>query len=294
VLCRQAASTSTALPRRGLLLLSSGAERRIGPHRLWVPWARERARRGEVVLRLDLPGVGDSPPREPGKPDDVYDARVVRDLAAAVAWLRGDQGVQQVVVVGLCSGGYHAWRSAVEGLAVDAVMPLNPLVFHWRTGMSLNPMDHDFGRIAVATGVGRALNDLTRWRRLIRGQVNVRVIAGAMAGLAAASLRGWCRALARTLRWPLRNDLASELREVLRRGVSVHFMFAENDPGQWLLRDQAGSLLAASLNDGRVHLTTIPDADHTFAGPEGRSRLYNHLHAGLDRLQSPRLASTSS
>ena len=40
--------------RRGIVLLSAGRERRVGPHRLWVPWARRRAAQGDVVLRLDV------------------------------------------------------------------------------------------------------------------------------------------------------------------------------------------------------------------------------------------------
>jgi len=281
VLSRPAATPRPAAAR-GLLLLSSGAERRTGPHRLWVAFARERARRGDVVLRVDLPGIGDSPSREAGRPDDVYDPRVVQDLAAALDWMRQQQGVDEIAIMGLCSGGFHAWRAAVQGLPADLAVVLNPLVYHWQPGMSLDPMAHDFGAISVAADVGRALRDPARWQRLLRGQANLPVIARALWtrawGRGLQALRG----LARACRWPLRNDLPSDLRRVQQGKTQLHFVFAEQEPGLVLLREQAGSALPRAMRGGRVGLHTIASADHTFAGLVGRSQLYQHLHHVLD------------
>lgn len=281
VLCR-GASAARSGQARGLLLLSSGAERRTGPHRLWVAFARERARRGDVVLRVDLPGTGDSPPREAGRPDDLYDPRVTDDLAAVLDWMRQQLGVADISVVGLCSGGFHAWRAAVQGLPVAQAVVLNPLVYHWRPGMSLDPMAHDFGAISVAADVGRALRDPARWRRLLRGQANLPVIARALWTRAASRGQQALRALARALRWPLRNDLPSDLRRVQQGATRLHFVFAEQEPGLVLLRQQAGPALPRAMRSGHVSLHTIASADHTFAGLVGRSQLYQHLHHVLD------------
>ena len=109
--------------RRAVVLLSSGRERRVGPHRLWVPWARQRAASGDVVLRLDIAGVGDSAAHLDAEVDD---ARVAADLARAVAWLRREKDVAACTVVGIGAGATRAWRAALEGLDVQRVIAIDP------------------------------------------------------------------------------------------------------------------------------------------------------------------------
>ena len=106
-----------AAPRHGLVLLSSGGNRRVGPHRLWVPWARRRAALGDVVLRLDTAGVGDS---APGERDDT------RDVARALAWLRREQGVVACTVVGVGTGATGAWRAALDGVDAQMIIAVDP------------------------------------------------------------------------------------------------------------------------------------------------------------------------
>ena len=112
-----------AAPREAIVLLSSGGERRVGPHRLWVPWARHRAALGDVVLRLDAAGVGDSAPRPHADGDD---ARSGGDVARAVAWLRREKGIAGCTVVGIGAGATRAWRAALEGLAADRIIAIDP------------------------------------------------------------------------------------------------------------------------------------------------------------------------
>ena len=112
-----------ATPREAIVLLSSDRERRVGPHRLWVPWARRRAALGDVVLRLDVAGVGDSAPRPRA---DGGDASIAGDIARAVAWLRREKGVSACTVVGIGAGATQAWRAALEGLAVERIIAIDP------------------------------------------------------------------------------------------------------------------------------------------------------------------------
>ena len=112
-------------PRQGILLLSSDRARRVGPHRLWVPWARHRAALGDVVLRLDAAGVGDSDDA------DRDDARAIADIARALAWLRREPGVGACAVVGVGSGAWHAWRAALGGVDVQTVVAVDPAALRW-------------------------------------------------------------------------------------------------------------------------------------------------------------------
>jgi dienelactone hydrolase len=112
-----------ASPRDAIVLLSSASARRVGPHRLWVPWARHRAALGDVVLRLDVAGIGDSAAR--GR-DDLDDDGMAADIARAVDWLRREKGVSACTVVGIDAGATRAWRAALDGLAVERVIAIDP------------------------------------------------------------------------------------------------------------------------------------------------------------------------
>jgi dienelactone hydrolase len=245
--------------RRGIVLLSAGLERRIGPHRLWVPFARERAARGDVVLRLDLAGIGDSERRSKHAGDadpDPYDTRCVDDIARAVAWLRREHGVGAVTVMGLCSGALHAWRAALFGIDVQHVVAINPEAFRGRP---------------VATDGADAAGDVPETR-------------------AGRSLRLRLREFARALHWPLRDDLAAELAQVCRRGVAVDFVFSGYEAGLGLLREETGRRGLRLERAGTMRVCEIAHADHTFAWTPGRHALYARLDA---LLEGPAAAATA-
>lgn len=272
--------------RRATLFLSSGAERRIGPHRLWVDFARQCAARGELCLRLDLAGIGDSAARAApegalSRADRVYDARCVDDVRAALRWLEHTHGVTQVRLVGLCSGAYHAWRCAVHGLPLSQVVAINPLVYHWRSGLSLDPTHHAFGQIDIADGAVRSLKDPARWLKLLRGQVHVKVIVRALAARLVGRLQNVSRHVGRRLHWPLSEDVVSDLRQVIHQATPLCFVFSQGDPGQALLRQEGGLYLKRQIERARVHLTTIEGSDHTFSTRSGRDSLYNCLNSIL-------------
>src|SRR5262249_1267225 len=97
---------------RAILLLNAGSVHHVGPNRLYTVLARRWAAMGHVVLRLDNSGIGDSRPR-PGEAENVvYSGRALEDVAAALSFLRRQPGVLDCRAVGLCSGAYHAFKSA--------------------------------------------------------------------------------------------------------------------------------------------------------------------------------------
>ena len=105
--------------RHAIVLLSPDGQRRVGPHRLWVPWARHRAARGDVVLRLDVAGAGDS---APSRQDD----DLASDVARAASWLRRELGIIACTVVSVGSGARHAWRAVDDGADVQRIVAIDP------------------------------------------------------------------------------------------------------------------------------------------------------------------------
>src|SRR6185312_12807504 len=91
---------SVAPPRRGVILLNAGAVGQIGPNRLHVVLARRLAAAGDLVLRLDVSGIGDSRVRAGAEENVVYSAHAIADVGMAVDWVRRN-GAAEVAVVGL-------------------------------------------------------------------------------------------------------------------------------------------------------------------------------------------------
>jgi pimeloyl-ACP methyl ester carboxylesterase len=249
-------SRMRAEPVRGVILLNAGAVPRVGPNRLHVPLARKLAAHGALVLRLDLSGIGDSAPRPGCAENVVYSEQAIRDVAAAVLWVRR-QGAPEVAVVGLCSGAYHAFKAAVAGEPIDTVVPINPLTFFYTPGMPL-----DFAAFRVTEDVQRyqkSVRSAASWKKLLRGDVDVKRVARVVVERARAMAEHKARDVLRQLRVPLRDDLGSELLALHRRGVATRFIFAGSDPGHEMLLEQGGSAVKRVTS-----VEVIDGPDHTF------------------------------
>ena len=95
------------------LFLNVANQHHVGPNRLWVELARQWAGAGIRSLRLDLSGLGDSPHRQ-GSPArwECFKPEAFDDVVDAARWLSPDDP-SNVVLVGLCSGGYQALEGAL-------------------------------------------------------------------------------------------------------------------------------------------------------------------------------------
>lgn len=124
--------------RRGVILLNAGATHHVGPNRMYVTLARQWARRGYVVLRMDLAGLGDSFARSGRPAGEVYPEAAIEDMRIAIDFLRQRFGVSDITLAGLCSGAYHSLSAAEAALPVNRVLMVNPLNFRWHEGMTLD------------------------------------------------------------------------------------------------------------------------------------------------------------
>ncbi len=262
-----------ASPSRVVLILNSGAQRRVGPGRLHVMLARRLAAKGVVALRVDLPGLGDAAARDGERENLVYPREVMADLRALVGHVRERWPDATCHALGICSGGYHGLQMARERVGVDSVVVLNPLTFDW-PGES--PLLEPLPAFKVAREMSRYrrnLFSLEPWRKLLRGEVDVLHVAALLASRARQRMAHAGRELARLLHVPLRNDLAGELARATADAAVLHFVFSENEPGEDLLRGLAGRAVDRLQRQRRLHLHRLDDTDHTFTGEAARERL---------------------
>jgi alpha-beta hydrolase superfamily lysophospholipase len=265
--------------RPAVLMLNSGAVHHIGPNRLWTRLARQWAARGVTVLRIDLSGVGDSAAR-PGAPENVvYSAHAMQDVSDALAYLRGTKGAGECHLLGLCSGGYHAFKAAVAGQPVASSTVINPLTYFWHDGDTLRDVkDYELGELA--SRYRDKVFTREPWLKLLRGQLDARVIVQVGLRRTWGHVEPYLLRLARRLRIPLRDDLAGELAQAVRQGIRLRFVFAAHAPGYDLLRKQGGTAIDRLIERQLASLDFVSDADHTFTRLEARERLV----ALLDRL----------
>lgn len=266
--------------RAGVVILNAGAAHRVGPSRLSVMLARRLVARGHPVLRLDLPGLGDSPAR-PGEPDNVvYAPHALEAVAVAVDWLRAHPQADGCRLVGLCSGAHHAFKAAVAGLPVEGIVAINPLTFFWHGDEADGP-NAEHRMIADVVRLKGAASKPGAWRRVVRGEVPLSDIVSIVARRAGGSLSKAGRKLARSVGRPIGDDLEAELSSAARRGVRMHFVFASNEPGLALLQFGGGATARRLISSGVVTIAEVPDADHTFTQRAARERLVPVIAACL-------------
>jgi hypothetical protein len=267
------------MPPRVMLLLNAGANPRVGLGRLHVQLARRLAAHGWMAVRMDLGGLGDSLPH-PGEADHaVYPPTAAGDVTAAATWARETLGASQVEAMGVCAGGYHAFKGAVAGAPLTAITVINPLVFFWKPGTSLALPP--YRAVQAMAGYGRAVRSAAKWKKLLRGQVALREVADTVLRMAGARLREGTREGARLVGWPLQEDLAQELTRLAGRGVRVRFVFSVGDPGEALLRRGAGRALGRLTRRGALSVTHVADCDHSFSRAWMREALWGALDVRL-------------
>lgn len=265
-----------ARPGPAVLMLNAGSVHHIGPNRLWVRLSRDWGARGLTLLRVDLSGIGDSPARPGSEENVVYSGHAARDIAAAVAWLRAEAGATEVHALGLCSGAYHALKAAVGGPALSSTLMINPLTYCWKEGTPLTDVkDYEVGPLSAKYRAKFFTFD--PWRRLLRGELDLRLIGEvAWRATARTALRAW-RPLARLLHVPAGHDLARELAQAAARGVQLRFVFAAEAPGLRMLQEQGGEAVGRLQRAHQASVDLIPGADHTFTRREAREQLVSVL-----------------
>ncbi len=277
-------SESSRSSVRGLpfiVMLNAGSSYRVGPNRLHVSLARRLAARGFPCLRMDLSGLGDSVATNPDRENDPYPATAFRDIDLTLTHLRTELGVERVVLMGLCSGAYAAFQSAAQlsnSILVESI-PINPLTFHWREGMSLDASPAE--KIQLLRSCMKSIWDPRKWLKVLSGRSKIGVL-GVMRmlmerwRLRTPSVRNDSVSPCADARdgfpsHPLQDDLPGDLVRIERRGRHLTCVFARSDPGYSLLLFLAGRKVNELCDRGRMKLFFIDDADHTFSR-QGRRR----------------------
>ncbi len=246
--------------RVGVVFLNAGLIHHVGPGRLYVTFARQLAEQGVTSLRFDHSGIGDSP--------RTNDERSVLTLHAAealdaVSYLNR-QGVEHVIVFGLCSGAYAA-RQVAKANAADAIILVNP--------QDIVP-GSDLARQGwTSRYFKKSAFSLKSWRNLLTGKTNYRRLAAVFGGgqNAPASSSPSFDETVETVKEQLNNFVDG--------GGIIQFVLSERDPSVDELSVFLGRDLRTDPPTEGISATIVKDADHLFMASADKTSLYDEIQA---------------
>jgi len=258
-----------------IVLISSGTLHNIGPGRMWPMLARQWAARGANVLRVDLPGIGESTALVELGDNRVYSERYLESLEQLLRFMRQRYPNTPCHLVGLCSGATHGFKAAVQGQDWDKYVLINPLTFDYEEANAANSGMTDYEVEGAASKYKRLLFSVEPWKKLVSGQLNLRFILNVLSRYATRALG---RAFGKLLESKnSASPLEVELQQVLRNRSNAEFVFCEKAPGEPYLHEHGGQTLTALLERHQMGIARVSDSDHTFTLLNGRNRLVEWL-----------------
>lgn len=227
-----------------LLLLNAGTFPRSGPFRLHVELAARLSAMGGSVLRVDLPGVGESPRSSTGTE--------LEAIRSAMDNLHDRFGCRRFALGGICSAADQAWRVSEVDDRVTGLLMLD--------GMSFPGRWFWFGRVA------RLLRrPSSEWlRRLLRF---LRPSPGGAQAPVAADFRDW----------PTRGEARTHMSRLLARGSRMLFVYTGGASERFVHPRQFAAAFPPAARNGDVELHFWPGCDHLFYLRAYRVRLIDAI-----------------
>ena len=228
-----------AAPHRwAAVLVSAGLVPKFGPYRLYAELARRLARDGFFTLRFDLGDVGDSRQAHVGQP---LEERTRLEIGAAVGHVNARQGIEGVVLAGLCSGAEDSFRYAENDPRIGAVVLVDP--FSYRTsGWTWRHAVHRLMR---------------RSMRLLRLYQPLEYRSGA------ARLGNTVGPSRLTYQRMPHAESSRILKVLLDRGVHVHFVYTGGSGESFNHTGQLQAMFPGIDFKGLVTVDHLPHIDHT-------------------------------
>jgi pimeloyl-ACP methyl ester carboxylesterase len=110
----------------GVVFLNSGILHHVGPSRLYVRLARRLAEDGHLTFRFDFSGIGDSESR----PDTLsFTDSAPVEAGEAMDLLQKKYGIDEWILIGLCSGADMAYKVALQDERVTGMVQLDSYAY---------------------------------------------------------------------------------------------------------------------------------------------------------------------
>jgi pimeloyl-ACP methyl ester carboxylesterase len=258
-----------------VLIANTGANPRSGNSRSAVIIARWLAANGIASLRMDGAGTGDSA-LETGERGQPYSAQGDRDVTSGIDEL-GRRFNRPVLLLGMCSGAFHALRAAYDDHRIGGLMLVNLQKFAWEDGESLSVVQRTTFR--TTRFYLRSMASPQVWHRLLHGEVNIGGISRALTGRIGRRLNAATDPMLALLRQ--RETRVSRVRRKVRslrqRHVPILFLLSGNDPGLDEISEYFGAQGRQFRRQPNVMFRMLEGTDHTLSAHWAREALLGHI-----------------
>ncbi|MDH4441206.1 MAG: alpha/beta fold hydrolase [Rhizobium sp.] len=261
--------------KTAVVILNAGADHSVGWGRYSVDLARALGRQGFATMRIDHAGIGETPLWPGQKQPVMYSLRANDDVACAIDWLVAEAGMERIVLLGRCSGGYPAFLSAVSDRRVVASVLINMRKLHWEP-------DEDFLKVVPRVTLTRE----QQIKRLVSGQIPLSTILRKLSGtLFSKADRTLAPVLGnRSRHYRFGRIVRERLQALTARNVPLVLLYSAGDPGLDDLADWAGDGLPKLAAHPNVEVQIIEeDADHNLSPMAARAEVTQRVLQFLRR-----------
>ncbi|NPC57364.1 alpha/beta fold hydrolase [Caenimonas soli] len=281
ILAEPTEAASPAHADTAILMLNVGGNYRIGPNRNYVKLSRALAASGYRTLRMDLAGIGDSRTEAGFSSRSMYRKRSIADVRAAIDCLAA-RGCKRFYLMGICSGSYVAFQTALADSRVNGQILMNSRLLEWQedqegtwqTSMQRYYKSTDFYR--------RALLRANLYRRLVRGEVDVNGIAGRIWTLLGARFK---RAFREMLDGRVADEgVLAKMKQLSARGTDTLMIMSVQDDGLDYVEFHLGRRGSRLRRHPNFRMVMIEDADHTFSTVASQRAVIDAVREHLDLL----------
>lgn len=249
--------------KKAMLIVTGGAQYRVGSHRQFTRMARELAVAGYSVMRFDMPGMGDSPSAP--VPFD----QTMQHISAALSALVYTVGIQNIYLWGLCDGASASllYMQATRDERVAGLVLLNPWV---RSDISI-------AKVHIKHYYSRRLLEIDFWRKLVRGKIGFKAARNFL-----SSLRSMIKPFSHT------NDIFQNAMAqgwVACQGPILLLLsecdFTAQEFKEYILENKQWVM---AIKNKPSEQYVLPEADHTCSQFEAHRLMVNHTITWLNSL----------
>jgi pimeloyl-ACP methyl ester carboxylesterase len=238
-----------------------GMHHRVGPFRLYVELAREMARDGWWALRFDHRGMGESGSRDAG---DDRASDEPQDISDAIEFLHEAHGIEEVLLVALCSG-------------VDGAHPVAIRHDRVRGAVFIDGYTYPTAGFVVRRYIHRGLQ-LQRWKRFISRKLRF---------LSSSYYRKPTPSSVFVRVYPPREQFRRDVATLLARGVSAHFIFTGTMDSTFNSERQMFEMVGRGVASERITITRLEEVDHVFTRVHDRRNVLRLVREWARRALPP-------
>lgn len=264
-----------------VVFFNIGANHHVGNNRMYVTLGRQLARQGFSALRMDFSGIGDSYAPRGVRENDVYAKRFFGEARTAIDFLQA-RGVKHFVLVGLCSGAYVAYHTAVADPRVKGIVLINLLTFYWQEGDSLEIRTRNSTKSTLF--YRKALLKPSTWLRVARRGVNTRVVARALFQRAALRVRREAAKVSARITGSVAEatDVGRGFMALDARQVRALLVYGSHDGGIDVIEEHLGPGAHDMRRSTSFRMQIVEGPDHTFTPLWTQLHLYELVVAHVE------------